>query len=202
LTSSASLDSLQDSSISALLTKRLTESLKTIGELSAHLKTLEAIATEITRCFKRGGTLYLCGNGGSAADAQHIAAEFVGRFLKERQALPAIALTCNTSILTAVGNDYDFSQIFARQVRASVKPTDCVVGISTSGRSANVIAALQAAREIGATTIGFTGEAAADFAADCDLCFHAPSNETPRIQECHLVAWHLICEVVEDSVHQ
>lgn len=185
-----------------LLATRLKESLSSIALLDSHLGALESIAMEITRCFKRGGTLYLCGNGGSAADAQHIAAEFVGRFLKERQALPAIALTCNTSILTAVGNDYDFSQIFARQVRASVKPTDCVVGISTSGRSANVIAALQAARDIGATTIGFTGESAAEFSARCDLCFHAPSTETPRIQECHLVAWHLICEVVENSVHK
>ena len=185
-----------------LLTNRLKDSLDALAAMKPHLGALEAIATEISRCFKRGGTLYLCGNGGSAADAQHIAAEFVGRFLKERQALPAIALTCNTSILTAVGNDYDFSLIFARQVRASVKPTDCVVGISTSGRSANVIAALQAAREIGATTIGFTGEAATDFAARCDLCFHAPSTETPRIQECHLVAWHLICEAVENSVHE
>jgi len=183
-----------------LLEARLTDSLEALARLRADLGTLTAIAEQLGKCFQASGTLYLCGNGGSAADAQHIAAEFVGRFLKERQALPAIALTCNTSILTAVGNDYDFSQIFARQVRASVKPTDCVVGISTSGRSANVIAALQAAREIGAATIGFTGEAASDFAAHCDLCFHAPSKETPRIQECHLVAWHLVCEVVENCV--
>lgn len=183
-----------------LLEARLTDSLEALARLRADLGTLTAIAEQLGKCFQASGTLYLCGNGGSAADAQHIAAEFVGRFLKERQALPAIALTCNTSILTAVGNDYDFSQIFARQVRASVKPTDCVVGISTSGRSANVIAALQAAREIGAATIGFTGEAASDFAAHCDLCFQAPSKETPRIQECHLVAWHLVCEVVENCV--
>ena len=182
-----------------LFKARFTESLEALVRLQADLGTLTAIAEQLGKCFQAEGTLYLCGNGGSAADAQHIAAEFVGRFLKERQALPAIALTCNTSILTAVGNDYDFSQIFARQVRASVKPSDCVVGISTSGRSANVIAALQAAREIGATTIGFTGESAAEFAARCDLCFHAPSTETPRIQECHLVAWHLICEAVEDQ---
>ena len=120
-----------------LFKARFTESLEALVRLQADLGTLTAIAEQLGKCFQPGGTLYLCGNGGSAADAQHIAAEFVGRFLKERQALPAIALTCNTSILTAVGNDYDFSQIFARQVRASVKPTDCVVGISTSGRSAN-----------------------------------------------------------------
>jgi D-sedoheptulose 7-phosphate isomerase len=176
---------------------RLKDSLDAISGLDSHLGFLQRIAEHLAECFRNEGTLYLCGNGGSAADAQHIAAEFVGRFLKERQALPAIALTCNTSILTAVGNDYDFSQIFARQVRASVRPSDCVVGISTSGQSANVIAALQAARDIGATTIGFTGESAADFATHCDLCFHAPSTETPRIQECHLVAWHLVCEAVE-----
>ena len=182
--------------------KRLRESLATMSRLDTTLGSLQSIAERLHQCFRNGGTLYLCGNGGSAADAQHVAAEFVERFLKERQPLPAVALTCNTSILTAVGNDYDFSQIFARQVRASVRPSDCVVGISTSGQSANVIAALQAARDIGATTIGFTGESAAEFAARCDFCFHAPSTETPRIQECHLVAWHLICEVVENSVYK
>ena len=183
-----------------LLKARLTQSFEALVRLRADLGTLTAIAAQLGKCFQASGTLYLCDNGGSVADARHIAAEFVGRFLQARQALPAIALTCNASILTAVGNDYKFPQIFARQLRASVKPTDCVVGISTSGRSENVIAALQAARNINATTIGFTEEAAAAFAADCDLCFHARSNETPRIQECHLLAWHLVCEGVENSM--
>ena len=120
-----------------LLKARLPQSLEALVRLRADLGTLTAIAAQLGKCFQASGTFNLCGNGGSAADAQHIAAEFVGRFLKERQALPAIALTCNASILTAVGNDYKFFQTFAQQVRTSVKPTDCVVGISTSGRSAN-----------------------------------------------------------------
>lgn len=179
------------------IAERLRDSLAVLASLDTVLPVLDAIAGRITRCFRAGGTLYLCGNGGSAADAQHVAAEFVGRFLLERRPLPAVALSCNTSILTAIGNDYDFSQIFARQVRAAVKPGDCVVGISTSGRSANVLEAVRAARELGAVTIGFTGASGTDLAALCDDCFRAPSVHTPRIQECHLVAWHLVCEAVE-----
>jgi D-sedoheptulose 7-phosphate isomerase len=183
--------------IAPLLQRRLDESLATLHQLNQCLPTLTTISEQIGKCLVDGGTLYLCGNGGSAADAQHIAAEFVGRFLKERRALPAIALTCNTSILTAIGNDYDFSQIFARQVRASVRPNDIVVGISTSGNSVNVLEALRAAREIGAGTIGFTGTPGGEMPQLCDTCFRAPSDSTPRIQECHLVAWHLICEAAE-----
>jgi D-sedoheptulose 7-phosphate isomerase len=182
-----------------LLALRLAQSLETIQQIGSCLPTLTAISEQIASCFADGGTLYLCGNGGSAADAQHIAAEFVGRFLRERRALPAIALTCNTSILTAIGNDYDFSQIFARQVLASVRQNDIVVGISTSGNSVNVLEALRAAREINAGTIGFTGVSGGELAQLCDTCFRAPSDSTPRIQECHLVAWHLICESVENT---
>lgn len=178
----------------------LRDSLAVLGSLADEVTVLTAIAARIARCFREGGTLYLCGNGGSAADAQHVAAEFVGRFLAERRALPAIALSCNTSILTAIGNDYDFSQIFARQVRAAVKPSDCVVGISTSGRSANVLEAVRAARALGAATIGFTGAAGGDLGTLCDVCFRAPSSHTPRIQECHLLAWHAICEAVECEI--
>jgi len=186
--------------VTAAIGKRIDESLKVLLQLSEMATLLADIANRITRCFERGGTLYLCGNGGSAADAQHVAAEFVGRFLKERRALPAIALTCNTSILTAIGNDYDFSLVFARQVRATVKPQDCVVGISTSGQSANVIEAMRAARELGAETIGFTGESGGALSPLCDACFCAPSPHTPRIQEAHLLAWHAICQSVEEAV--
>jgi D-sedoheptulose 7-phosphate isomerase len=161
---------------------------------------IAAIADRLAACLARGGTIYLCGNGGSAADAQHVAAEFVGRFLRERRPLPAVALTCNTSILTAVGNDYSFAEIFSRQVRAHATGQDCVVGISTSGRSPNVLAAVEAARAIGAFTIGFTGAAGHDLARLCDECFLAPSTYTPHIQESHLVAWHLICDQVERVV--
>lgn len=179
---------------------QLGESIAVISALAEHQRTLTAIARWLLDCLTGGGTIYLCGNGGSAADAQHVAAEFVGRFLRERRALPAVALTCNTSILTAIGNDYDFSEIFARQVKAHVGPKDCVVGISTSGRSANVLKALAAAREAGATTIGFTGAGGHALAALCDECLLAPSDRTPQIQEAHLVAWHLICDLVERGV--
>jgi len=176
------------------------ESIAVIAALAEHYDTLVAIAGRLQACLDGDGTIYLCGNGGSAADAQHVAAEFVGRFLRERRPLPAIALTCNTSILTAIGNDYDFSEVFARQVRAHVSPNDCVVGISTSGRSANVLKALTAGREAGAATIGLTGAAGHELAALCDECLLAPSEQTPRIQEAHLVAWHLICDLVERGI--
>jgi D-sedoheptulose 7-phosphate isomerase len=165
-----------------------------------HAPTLLAIADRLTTRLRGGGTIFLCGNGGSAADAQHVAGEFVGRFLKERKPLPAIALNANTSILTAIGNDYDFDQVFARQVKALVRSEDVVVGISTSGKSPNVIAAMKAAREIGAETIGFTGEPGEPLGSACDVCFKVPSGLTPRIQEVHILAWHLICEVVEEAM--
>jgi D-sedoheptulose 7-phosphate isomerase len=176
------------------------DSIAAISALAEHFGTLAAIAVRLKACLDGGGTIYLCGNGGSAADAQHVAAEFVGRFLRERRPLPAVALTCNTSILTAIGNDYDFSQVFARQVRACVGPQDCVVGISTSGKSANVLEALRAARERGAVTIGFTGADGGLLAPLCDACLLAPSAQTPRIQEAHLVAWHLVCDLVERGI--
>jgi D-sedoheptulose 7-phosphate isomerase len=176
---------------------QLGESVAAISALAEMQGTVAAIARRLSSCLAGGGTVYLCGNGGSAADAQHVAAEFVGRFLRERRALPAIALTCNTSILTAIANDFDFSQVFARQVKAHVGPKDCVVGISTSGRSANVLEAMNAARDAGAATIGFTGAGGHQLATLCDICLLAPSEHTPRIQEAHLVAWHLICDAVE-----
>jgi D-sedoheptulose 7-phosphate isomerase len=182
------------------LLAQLQASVTGVSALAEQLGALTSIAARITACLDGGGTIYLCGNGGSAADAQHVAAEFVGRFQRERQPLPALALTCNTSVLTALANDYDFSQIFSRQVRAHAGPADCVVGISTSGRSANVLAALEAARERGATTIGFTGAHGRALASLCDECLLAPSDHTPRIQEIHLVAWHLICDLVDDSI--
>ena len=165
--------------------------------MAAHQDRLLEIADRMSACLEQGGTIYLCGNGGSAADAQHVAAELVGRFLRERRPLPAVALTCNTSILTSIGNDCGFAEIFSRQVRAHVTPRDCVAGISTSGRSPNVLNALTAAREIGATTIGFTGADGHEMARLCDVCLLAPSTSTPRIQEAHLLAWHLVCDEVE-----
>ena len=159
-----------------------------------------AIADAITQTFRKGGKLLIAGNGGSAADAQHIASEFLSRLNFDRHPLPAIALTTDTSVLTAIGNDYGFDQAFERQVRGLGRPGDVFLAISTSGRSPNVLAALKAAREIGMTTIGFTGDGLRDMSAHCDHCLAAPSGETPLIQQIHIVAAHSICGLVERDV--
>lgn len=161
--------------------------------------TLRAIEI-ISDAYRNGGKVLFCGNGGSAADAQHVAAELVGRFALEREPFPALALTTDTSILTAVGNDWDFKDIFSRQVRAHARPGDVVVGISTSGKSANVVRALEVARECGAVTIAFTGRNGGAVAKAADHSFKAPDAATPRVQELHLLAWHGICEVVEAAM--
>jgi D-sedoheptulose 7-phosphate isomerase len=168
--------------------------------LEESLPRLAEIAATLTNCLRAGGKVLFCGNGGSAADAQHVAAELVGRFALERDALPAMALTTDTSILTAVGNDWDFRDIFARQVRALARPGDVVVGISTSGRSANVVRALEAARERGASTLAFVGRNGGSIAKAADLVFCAPDAATPRVQELHILAWHGICEIVEAAL--
>ena len=155
------------------------------------------VAQAFIKALRSGHKLMFFGNGGSAADAQHVAGEFVGRFLRESVPYPAIALTTDTSILTAVGNDWAFEDVFARQVRALTRPGDVVVGITTSGSSPNVLRGLQVAREIGATTIGFTGGSGGKLPEYSDICFVAPAPITPRIQELHLMAWHTICELVE-----
>ncbi|MEO9307233.1 MAG: D-sedoheptulose 7-phosphate isomerase [Nitrososphaera sp.] len=154
----------------------------------------------IVESLENNGSVYLFGNGGSAADSQHIAAEFVGRFARERRPLPAEALTTNTSALTAIGNDYDFTEVFARQVKARVRPEDVVVGISTSGKSKNVLKGLKAAKEIGAKTIGFTGSEYALMKPLTDYCLCVPSKSTPRIQEAHILAWHIICDIAEREI--
>jgi D-sedoheptulose 7-phosphate isomerase len=159
-----------------------------------------AIADSITRAFRRGGKLLIAGNGGSAADAQHIAGEFLSRFCFDRDPLPAIALTTDTSVLTAIGNDYGFDRAFERQVRGLGRPGDVFMAISTSGRSPNVLSALKAAHEIGMTTIGFTGDGQRDMSTYCDHCLAAPSGETPLIQQVHIVAAHAICGLVEQEL--
>jgi D-sedoheptulose 7-phosphate isomerase len=154
-------------------------------------------ASAIEKCLRAGGKILLFGNGGSAADAQHIAAEFVGRFARERAPLPALALTTDTSALTAIGNDYGFEQVFARQVRALGRPGDVAVAISTSGRSPNVLAGVGAARERGMTVIGLAGRGGGALAEAADICITVPSDDTARIQECHLTIEHAMCEAVE-----
>jgi D-sedoheptulose 7-phosphate isomerase len=175
------------------------EHLRCVEALREQIPTLDAIAAMFIECLQHGGTLYLCGNGGSAADCQHVAGEFVGRFLRERRPLPAIALTTDTSVLTAIGNDYGYEQVFSRQVLAIAKPGDVVVGISTSGKSPNVLAAIAAAKQRKARTLAFTNAGDNSLAAQCDLAFRAPSLHTPRVQELHFLAWHLLCDKVEEA---
>ncbi len=151
----------------------------------------------IYNALKNGNKILICGNGGSAADSQHFAAEIVGRFKLERKGMPAIALTTDTSILTAIGNDYGFDRIFERQVEALGKEGDVLVGISTSGNSENVIKAVNKAREMGIYTIGLLGKSGGKLKDIVDLALIVPSNDTARIQECHLTIYHVICEEVE-----
>jgi D-sedoheptulose 7-phosphate isomerase len=158
---------------------------------------LARIAVAMAEAFRNGGKVVLFGNGGSAADAQHVAAELVNRFLMERKSLPALALTTDTSILTAMANDLGFDCVFARQAAALVQPGDVVVGLSTSGNSENVLQGLRAARECGATTVGLTGRDSRKLKDVADICFCVPSDNTPRIQEAHITVLHAICEVVE-----
>lgn len=153
----------------------------------------------LARAVKNGNCVFFMGNGGSAADSQHLAAEFVGRFQKERRGFPAVALTTDTSILTAVGNDYGFETVFARQVEALAKDGDVVVGLSTSGNSANVIKALQAAKAVGAVAVGLTGRSGGRMAEICDLCVRVPADVTARIQEAHILIGHIACELVDEE---
>lgn len=154
-------------------------------------------ANILAESLRKGGKVILFGNGGSAADAQHIAAELVGRFKMERQALPAIALNTNTSVITAIGNDYDFTLSFSRQVEALVRRDDVAIGISTSGGSSNVVFALKRASELGAKTIAFTGGTGGMLASVADLALVVPSNDTPRIQEAHITIGHVLCDLIE-----
>ena len=165
--------------------------------LRQSLPTLARVAGTILHAIRTGHRIFLFGNGGSAADAQHVAAELVGRFARDRDPWGAIALTTDTSVLTAVSNDWEFADVFARQVRALARAGDVVVGISTSGRSPNVLRGLEAGRAVDAVTVGFTGDAGGGMSECSDVCFCAPADATPRIQELHLVAWHAICELVE-----
>jgi D-sedoheptulose 7-phosphate isomerase len=162
--------------------------------------TLVATAEMIVKSLRAGGTIYLCGNGGSAADAQHIAGEFVGRFRAERRALPAVALSTDTSILTCIGNDYSFERVFARQVEALVRPGDVLWAFSTSGTSPNVLAAAEEARRKDARVIAFTGRAQSKLEALADLCLCAEAALTARSQEIHQLAYHIICDLVERSL--
>jgi D-sedoheptulose 7-phosphate isomerase len=154
----------------------------------------------LVSALKQGNKLLLAGNGGSAADAQHIAAEMVGRFAFDRPALPALALSVNSSCVTAIGNDYGFDQVFSRQIEALARPGDVFIGISTSGNSANVLRAVDAAKKMGLRTVALTGLNGGKLKAAAERCICAPSNETPRIQECHILIGHIVSELVEQEM--
>ncbi len=164
------------------------------------LRTLEGAAQACVTCMKNGGKVLLAGNGGSAADAQHIAGEFVSRFAFDRPGLPAIALTTDTSILTAIGNDYGYEKLFARQVQAHGNKGDVFVAYSTSGKSPNILLALEEARNKGLICIGLTGNRQGPMVAACDYCFEVPSGDTPKIQEGHAVLGHILCGIVENAL--
>ena len=181
----------------------INESIKVKQALLADVNLIAQIDTVvkvITTAFQNGNSVYFAGNGGSAADAQHLAAEFSGRFYKDRKALPSEALHCNTSYLTAVANDYSYEVIYARLIEGITKPGDVLVGISTSGNSGNIVKAFEMAKTKQVVTIGFTGDNGGKMKAISDYLINVPSNDTPRIQESHILVGHIICELVESNI--
>lgn len=173
---------------------------RTLLENAELIALIGSVAEILVEAFKAGNKVLLLGNGGSAADAQHIAAEFVGRFAFDRSPLPALALSVNTSCVTAIGNDYGFDRVFSRQIEALAHRGDVVIGISTSGKSGNVIAGMQTARKLGLRTIGMTGSNGDKLKDAVERCICVPSKETPRIQECHILVGHIISELVEKTI--
>jgi D-sedoheptulose 7-phosphate isomerase len=170
------------------------------GIIKTQVATIIKIAELLIDCLKKGNKIILFGNGGSAADSQHIAAELVGRFQKERRGLAAIALTTNTSTLTAIANDYSFDEVFSRQIEAIAKNGDVAIGISTSGKAKNVIQAIKKAKSIGLKTVGLTGSDGGELAKTADISLIVASKLTARIQEAHVTIGHIICELVEKSL--
>ena len=173
------------------------EHLRVATELGSLASDVDRVVSIMARSMAARGTLLVCGNGGSAADAQHIAAELTGRFFRDRKPLPALALHGNTSSLTAIANDYGYDQVFAREVGAHGREGDVLLAVSTSGNSANILSAIEAAREKGMVVIGLTGESGGKMRDLCDVCLCVPSTSTPRIQECHILIGHTICELLE-----
>lgn len=165
-----------------------------------HMQVIARIANTIIEAYRSGNKVIIFGNGGSAADAQHIAGELVSKYYKERRSLPALALHTNTSVTTAIANDYDYSEVFAKQVEGLVQKGDVIIGLSTSGTSPNVIKALRKAKELGAVTVGFAGDVGTEIDKIVDLIFNVPSRDTPRIQEVHITAGHIICQLVEQAL--
>lgn len=183
-----------------LVAHAIGEHARIIAAMESSSEGIAELGREFSRRLAAGSKILWMGNGGSAADSQHLAAEIVGRFVKERKGLPSIALTTDTSILTAIGNDYGFEHVFSRQIEALCRPNDVVVGISTSGNSPNVVRAIEVAREMGAYTVGFTGEKGGRLAEICDAVFRAPTSKTARIQECHILVGHILCECIDANM--
>lgn len=174
--------------------------MQSLLESSAYLSAVVKVADAMSKCLRSGNKILFFGNGGSAADAQHLAAELSGRFLRERASLSGWALTTNSSVLTAIGNDYSFDDVFARQVQGMGSPGDVAFAISTSGNSPNVLRAADAARENRLATVGLTGRTGGKLASAVDYCICIPSDQTPRIQEAHILTGHILCELVEETL--
>lgn len=192
---------MESSALSSFISGELESSARLLQQLSREMSSqILAVATLLVKQLQTGHKILIFGNGGSAADAQHFACELAGRYRRERQALPAIALTTDTSLLTAISNDYNFSQVFSRQVEALTQPDDVVIGISTSGLSANIIAGLQKAKSLRAITVALIGANSSELAAVSDHIISVPSSDTPRIQEAHAVIIHIVCDIVEQAV--
>lgn len=179
---------------------QLQESIETKKTLLSHLDVVRRIVDVIVKAFRDNHRVYLIGNGGSAADAQHIAGELIGRFKMNRRALPAIALTTDTSVITALANDFGYDTCFARQIEALVAPGDVILAFSTSGNSRGILNAVQAAKNLGAVTVGFTGKDGGLLKETVDICLKVPSMNTPRIQECHITVGHIMCSLVEKEL--
>lgn len=185
--------------ITEMMTASITTKQNMLGD-SELVSTVAKISEVLVACLQHGNKVLLFGNGGSAADAQHIAAELVGRFAFDRPALPALAFSVNSSCVTAIGNDYGFEQVFSRQLEALGRPGDVAVGISTSGNSPNVIKAIHTASKMSLRTVGLTGASGQKLATAAEFCVRVPSNETPRIQECHILIGHILSEIVEREI--
>ncbi len=174
---------------------------QTIDQLTdEHINTIADIANAIIKSLQAGGKLLLAGNGGSAADAQHVAGEFIGRLIYDRRPLPAITLSADTSVMTCVANDYDFDQVFVRQIEALASPGDVFWAFSTSGNSANVVKAAEAARKRNVTVVAFTGSGGGELARIADVCLAVPAEKNVRIQEAHTLAYHIVCQLVEETL--
>lgn len=183
-----------------LVGQRLENHFKVVQDMRKIMPEVASAGLRVRTALEKGRKILICGNGGSAADSQHMAAEFVGRFVKERQSLPALALTVDTSLLTAVGNDYGFDCVFSRQVEGLGQEGDVLIAISTSGNSANVVKAVKTAKEKGIYVITLTGENGGTLAKESDLCLAVPSQVTARIQEMHIMIIHMICEIAEADI--